>query len=449
MTYADGIAFWYGRINFEVRAAAPTDLKLERMRALLSLLGDPDRRLRVVHVTGTKGKGSTCAFVGGALREAGYRVGTFSSPHLARVEERFSVDGSDITPDELAAILGDIAPVVAQMDRLTQFPPITFFEISTAVAFLHFVRRRVELVLLEVGLGGRFDSTNVCSPLVSVITSVGLDHLAQLGPTVEAIAYQKGGIIKPRVPVVSGVEPAGPHAVIASIAAENAAPLTRLGVGVTFTRVAGVTHFRSRQKWPPVKLGLLGEHQSRNAAVAILTIERLREAGFTVPDAAVVRGFAGARWPARVEVLRRDPALVLDSAHNVPSAEALVQTLREEFPHARHKACVFAVSSDKQFPEILAVLGGFFDHFYLTAFTQSARAVSPATLAEVLREVAPHGAHTLHATPQLAAEAALAAASPGDLVGVAGSVFLAGELRDWLTLRLGKTDSPQRAQEST
>ena len=437
MTYADAISFWYGRINYEVRAAAATDLKLERMRSLLRLLGDPDRRLRVVHVTGTKGKGSTCAFVGGALREAGYRVGTFSSPHLARVEERFQVDGTDITRPELAAILGDIAPVVAQMDRLTQFPPITFFEISTAVAFLHFLRRRAEVVLLEVGLGGRFDSTNVCHPLVSVITSVGLDHLAQLGPTVEAIAFQKGGIVKPRVPVVSGVEPAGPHAVIAAIAAENAAPLTRLGVDVTFTRGAGVTHFASRQAWPPVKLGLLGEHQSRNAAVAILTIERLREAGFTVPDAAVARGFAGARWPARVEVLRVDPALVLDSAHNAPSAEALVQTLREEFPRAGRKACVFAVSSDKQYPEILAILGSYFDHFHLTAFTQSARSVPPATLAEVLTAVAPRCTFTLHATPQDAATAALAAATPGDLACVAGSVFLAGELRDWLTSRLG------------
>ena len=441
MTYADAIAFWYGRINYEVRAAAAHDLKLERMRSLLRLLGDPDRRLRVVHVTGTKGKGSTCAFLGAALQEAGYRVGTFSSPHLVRVEERFQVNGADITRDELAAILGDIAPVVAHMDRLTQFPPITFFEISTAVAFLHFVRRRVELVLLEVGLGGRFDSTNVCAPLVSVVVSVGLDHLAQLGPTVEAIAYQKAGIIKPRVPVVSGVEPAGPHAVVARIAAENAAPLTRLGVDVRFTRVGGVTRFASRQAWPPVRLGLLGEHQARNAAVAILTIERLREVGLTIPDAAVVRGFHGVRWPARIEVLRRTPTLVLDSAHNVPSAEALVQTLREEFPQAGRKSCVFAVSADKQYPEILATLGAYFDHFHLTVYTQSARSVPPARLVEVLERVAPGRTFAVHPVPQDAVRAALAAAAPDDLVCVAGSVFLAGELRDGLTAGDGATSS--------
>ena len=166
--------------------------------------------------------------------------------------------------------------------------------------------------------------------------------------------------------------------------------------------------------------------------MALLTVERLREAGFTVADAAVARGFERVRWPARVEVLRRDPILVLDSAHNVPSAEALVQTLREEFPHARRKRCVFAVSADKQFAEILAVLGGYFDDFHLTAYTQTARSVPPAQLAGLLEEVAPWRSCTVHAQPRDAAAAALAAATPGDLACVTGSVFLAGELREWL-----------------
>jgi dihydrofolate synthase/folylpolyglutamate synthase len=431
MTHAEAVAFWYGRINYEVHAAGPTDLKLERMRALLRLLGDPHRRLRVVHVTGTKGKGSTCALLAAALGAAGYRVGSFTSPHLARVEERFRVGDADITPDELAAILTDIAPAVTQLDRLTQFPPITFFEISTAVAFLHFVRRRCEVVLLEVGLGGRFDSTNVCLPLVSVITSVGLDHVAQLGHTVEAIAYQKAGIVKPRVPAVSGVTEPGPGAVVAAVARANAAPLTVLGRDATLTRSpAGDVTVTTTRRWPPLRVGLLGEHQARNAAVALMVIERLRGAGIHVPDDAVRAGFAGVQCPARVEVLRREPSVVVvDCAHNVPSAEALVRTLAEAFPGAGRKRAVVAVSADKPVRDILAALTGYFDEFALTCYTQSARSVPPARLAELLAAVAPGKPHTVHADPRAAATHALAATRPGELVCVTGSVFLAGELR--------------------
>ena len=212
MTYDEALAFWYGRINYEVRSAGPGDLKLERMRALLRLLGDPHDRVRLVHVTGTKGKGSTCAMLASVLRAAGYRVGLFTSPHLEHVEERIQVDGVPISHAELAARMEEVAAAVRQLEG--GGPPITFFEIGTALGFLHFWYRRCDIAVIEVGLGGRFDSTNVCSPLVSVITNVGLDHTAQLGKTLEEIAYQKAGIIKRGVPVVSGVTQDGPRAVI-------------------------------------------------------------------------------------------------------------------------------------------------------------------------------------------------------------------------------------------
>src|SRR4051794_29089504 len=204
MTYDDALAFWYARTNYEVRSAGPSDLKLERMRALLRRLDDPQDRVRLVHVTGTKGKGSTCAMIASVLRAAGYRVGLFTSPHLTEVEERIQVDGAPISRAELVARMEEVAPHVLEMEAEPGLPPPTFFEIGTALGFLHFVRRRCEVAVIEVGLGGRFDSTNVCRPLVSVVTNVGFDHTAQLGTTLEAIAYQKAGIIKPRVPVVSG-----------------------------------------------------------------------------------------------------------------------------------------------------------------------------------------------------------------------------------------------------
>src|SRR5262245_48191011 len=223
MTYEEALGFWYGRINYEVRAARPGDLKLERMRALLKLLGDPHDRVRLVHVTGTKGKGSTCAMLAAVVRAAGYRVGLFTSPHLEHVEERVQVDGVPISHAELAARMNEVAPAVRELER--HGAPITFFEIGTALGFLHFCYRRCDVAVIEVGLGGRFDSTNVCRPLVSVITNVGLDHTAQLGGTLEEIAYQKAGIVKRRVPVVSGVTQEGPRAVVRKAAAELNSPL--------------------------------------------------------------------------------------------------------------------------------------------------------------------------------------------------------------------------------
>src|SRR3954470_15735456 len=263
MTYEETLAFWYGRINYEVRAAGPGDLKLERMRALLRLLGDPHDRVRLVHVTGTKGKGSTAAMLAAILRAAGYRVGLFTSPHLTDVRERVQVDGQPITEAELAARMTELAPAVAAMDA-DGFPPPTFFEIGTALGFLHFAYRRCDLAVIEVGLGGRFDSTNVCRPPVSVVTSVGLDHPPQLGDTVEPVAEQKAGIIKPNVPVVSGVSEPGPRVVVRQTAADLTAPLWERGADIAYDyRPASdgspstVTLSTPRGTYGPTPLGLL------------------------------------------------------------------------------------------------------------------------------------------------------------------------------------------------
>jgi dihydrofolate synthase/folylpolyglutamate synthase len=466
MTYDDAIGFWYGRINYEVRSARPSDLKLERMRALLRRLGDPHERLRLVHVTGTKGKGSTCAMLAAVLQTAGYRVGLFTSPHLTSVEERMQVDRAPISHGELTALMGAVAPAVRALEADATYPPPTFFEIGTALGFLHFVRRRCDIAVLEVGLGGRFDSTNVCHPLVSVITNIGFDHMAQLGRTLEEIAYQKAGIIKRHVPVVSGVVQPGPREVVRRVAAEMGAPLwevmspqslpaepilvasseaaplvppsrmpsepTPPGPGGVGTCGAAPGRYAEQGMAPCVGssgLGLLGAHQRANAALACCAIERLREAGMTIPAAAVARGLAEVKWPARIELVSTGPAVVLDTAHNVPSAEALVDTLRECVPVPGRKRVVFAVSSDKQYAEILRVLAGYFDHFHLTKYGNNPRCVPPEKLAAVLRTVAPDKPFSTHATSSDALTAARAATGAGDLVCVTGSVFLAGELR--------------------
>lgn len=428
MTYAEALAFWYARINYELRAAEPGDLKLERMRALLRRVGDPHDRVRLVHVTGTKGKGSTAAMLASILRAAGYRVGLFTSPHLTDVRERVQVDGEPISEAELAARVAELAPAVAAMDA-DGFPPPTFFEVGTALGFLHFAYRRCDLAVIEVGLGGRFDSTNVCRPLVSVITSVGLDHTAQLGGTVEAIAFQKAGIVKRSVPVVSGVTEPGPRDVVRRVADELNAPLWERGEDFGFDYLPGtVTISSSRDTYGPVPLKLLGEHQAHNAALAVAAADRVRDAGMSVPPAAVTAGLAGVSWPGRVEVVSRRPAVILDTAHNVPSAEALVKTLAESLPAARRKAVVFAVSSDKPVADILRVLAGYFDHFHLTRYGINPRCVPPAEAEKLLATVAPTAQATVHPTAAAAWAAARADAGPDDLVCVTGSVFLAGEL---------------------
>src|SRR5262245_10379976 len=199
-SYADALRFWFGRVNYEQRTPQASDLKLDRMRALLGRLGDPQWRLRILHVAGSKGKGSTSAMLAAVLRRAGYRTGLFTSPHLCRVEERIQVDGQSIKPDELACHLTDIRAAVGS-GGAARMP--TFFEVATAVGFLHFMRRRVAAAVVEVGLGGRFDSTNVCLPVVSLITSISHDHTQQLGERLAQIAMEKAGIVKPRRPVVS------------------------------------------------------------------------------------------------------------------------------------------------------------------------------------------------------------------------------------------------------
>ncbi|HEX4610396.1 MAG TPA: folylpolyglutamate synthase/dihydrofolate synthase family protein [Urbifossiella sp.] len=451
MTYPEALAFWYARINYEVRAAQPDDLKLERMRALLRRVNDPHERVRLVHVTGTKGKGSTAAMLAAVLRAAGYRVGLFTSPHLTDVRERIQVDGGSISQAELAARMAELAPAVAAMDA-DGLPPPTFFEIGTALGFLHFAYRRCDVAVIEVGLGGRFDSTNVCRPLVSVVTSVGLDHTAQLGHTAEAIAYQKAGIIKPNVPVVSGVTDPGPAEVIRATAALLNAPLWERRRDFDYdyqpgaaARPPAVTVSTPRGTYGPGPLGLLGEHQAHNAALAVAAADLLRDRGLSLPPKAVAAGLAGVRWPGRVEIVSLRPAVILDTAHNVPSADALVKTLAESFPAVRRKGVVFAVSSDKPVREILRILAEYFDHFYLTRYGNNPRSVPPEDSAGLLALAAPGKAFTCFPTAVSAWAAAHAAAGPADLVCVTGSVFLAGELRARLVGTADLSESPPKS----
>jgi dihydrofolate synthase/folylpolyglutamate synthase len=440
MTYEEALAFWYGRVNYERKAPQPGDLKLDRMRALLHRLGDPHERLRTVHVAGSKGKGSTCAMLASVLRCAGYRAGLFTSPHLVDVRERIQIDGELIGRDELAALMAEVRPAAEALEA--EGEPPTFFEVGTALGFLHFLRHECDIAVIEVGLGGRFDSTNVLTPLVSVITSISLDHTQMLGDRVEQIAFEKAGIIKPGVPVVSGATDPAARAVIERVAMERGAPLIQRDVDFNFYYLvlAGAfwrqqpdllcrpVHIQFRGREWTLPQPLPGFHQGANASVAVAVIEQLRAQGWNISDPAIQAGMAAVSWPARFEIFSTQPQVVLDCAHNVASAEALVDTLRiSNLPVRRF--LIFAASSDKDVPGMFRVLAPHFERFYLTRYTSGSRAVPPEQLAAWLP---PETERVVCPTPTDAWRAACADATPETLVVIAGSVFFAGELRPLL-----------------
>jgi dihydrofolate synthase/folylpolyglutamate synthase len=448
LTADEARAFWFGRINYEQRSPKPSDLKLERMQHLLDHLGNPHRALRIVHVAGSKGKGSTSAMIASILRQAGYRTGLFTSPHLCRVEERITVDDEPISSEELTVLLNEVSRAVQALEPDDK-RAVTFFEVATALGFLHFARRQVDAAVIEVGLGGRFDSTNVCLPLVSVITSISFDHTGQLGNRLVQIAMEKAGIVKPGRPAVSGARDPEACQEIERICRARSAPLRRLGEDIHYrhepgritpeaVRLPRVQIATDRQTWPAMEIGLVGEHQAANAAVAVAAVEHLREEGFRIREESVAAGLAGLRWPARLEVLSRRPMVVLDCAHNVASAQALLDALvasfpgfapRQEMPSRRgRRLLLFAGSSDKDLAGMLRLLGRAFDHLFLTRYSNNPRSLPPDQMAAILRTVACVPFST-HPDSTEAWQATLAVARPEDLLCITGSVFLAGELR--------------------
>jgi dihydrofolate synthase/folylpolyglutamate synthase len=406
------------------------------MRALLDRHGNPQDQLRNEHVAGSKGKGSTSAMLASILGRADYPTGLFTSPHLVNVEERIQVDGTPIARQELASLMEEIC-AASRVDNLEQ--SLTFFEIATALGFLYFARRRVELAVIEVGLGGRFDSTNVCRPLLSIITSISFDHTQVLGNTLAAIAMEKAGIVKPGRPCLSGVRAPEARAVIERVCQERRAPLRQVDVDYRYDHTpAFIDGYRqrpgrvlvtARHTWPAMEVGLMGEHQAGNAALAVAAVEELREQGLSIPDQAVAHGLANVPWPARLEIMGRRPLVLLDCAHNVASAEALVKALSSSLPPripGARRFLIFAGSRDKDLAGMLRVLAPAFDHLALTRFHPSPRGVTPEELARLLP---PRTQADLFATAAVAWETIRNRAAPADLICVTGSVFLAGELR--------------------
>jgi dihydrofolate synthase/folylpolyglutamate synthase len=402
---------------------APENFDLSRVDALMSLLGSPHQAYPSIHVAGSKGKGSVSAFCASVLHAAGYRVGLYTSPHMQDFTERIQVSLQKIPPKELAALVEEIKPHVAAIPR------ITTFEIMTAIAFLYFARQEVDIAVFEVGLGGRLDATNVVTPLVSVITSLSLEHTSILGGTLAEIAGEKAGIIKEDIPVVTAPQVSEAIDVIQQTAAQHNAPLIEIGVDYHFAAMKHSLDGQSFRIWgddedqaAELEIGLLGEHQVENAAVAYAALKSLGEHGFKITTAALQLGFAGARWPGRFEILSREPFVVVDSAHNLASSQKLSRALREYFPdHAR--ILIFGCSEDKDAAGMLSELAPRAEHIIATRSLHP-RAMQPELLLEIAQQFG--RPTTLAPLIEDAIEAALDLVKPDGLILVTGSVFLAG-----------------------
>ncbi len=400
-------------------------LGLEQIRALLDLLGRPEQAFRSLVVAGTNGKGSVVAMLERALRAAGYRTGRYTSPHLVDLEERFAVDGQPIVP----SVLDAIAARIQQSSAALPHPP-SFFEATTALALEAFRDARVDVAVLEVGLGGRLDATNVAPSSAVAITQVDFDHEQYLGHTIEAIAREKAGVIKDGSLVVLAPNATAVEAVVADVCGRHGAQLVRAAERTTMMAVmidgrARLQLETPRGRYPDLRLSLRGGHQVQNALTAIRLLEELAAgATFTIPIEAVRTGVEDCVWPGRLELVASKAGhLLLDGAHNPAGARALVAYLSTTY--GRRLPMVIGVMQDKQIPAILETLAPAASHFVFTA-AATGRAASPAELEVLSSKVAPGVPASTAGDP---VEAVRQAQQLGSLVVVAGSLYLVGEIR--------------------
>ena len=443
--YRQALAFLEDRHNYERSdpQQGADDFRLDHLRSLLSRLGAPQCAAPTIHIAGSKGKGSVSSMLAAILTAAGYRTGLYSSPHLHRVEERIAVDGQICPSEEFVELVDSLRPVVEAHER-ERGCSLTYFELITALAWLHFAHRQVDAIVLETGLGGRLDSTNVCSPLLCVITSISLEHTRLLGNTLEAIAAEKAGIIKPGAAVVSSVLAPAAREVIEQTAERNESAFFQLERDYHYTYdppastepsgSCGRIDYRETGgvDWKGVRLGLLGRHQGANAATALAVVRRLQEYGWNLPEDRVREGLRTVCCPARVELLQQRPCVVLDTAHNGASITALLETLQTHFPlpPGGKRRLVFSCSQDKNAAEMLQMLSSEFDQIVLTRYLASPRTTPPPRLLAALREVAPQTSAIVCETPREAWRAVREEASEEDLICIAGSFFLAAEMRE-------------------
>jgi len=400
---------------------------LENITLLLQALGDFHRDLTVIHVGGTNGKGSVSAMMASILQEEGYRVGLYTSPHLVSFTERIRINGSEIPWDEVVKLTELLRRRIEEEDIPQRF---TFFDFTTAIAMYYFFLREVDVTILEVGLGGRLDSTNVVDPLITVITNVSRDHLQILGERIEDIAREKAGIVKQGTPLISGVTQPEVIQVLEQECEKKEAPLRLAGRDFWGERISsGALNFHGRTwRLADLRLGLAGSFQIANATVALGALESMEEAGYEVGDESIYKGLANVRWPGRLELVQQSPQILLDGAHNPAAAGALKACLEEEFDY-RRLYMVMGIMEDKEVSVIVSELAPLAD-ILIASSPHNPRSISARQLAEIAQNYCTEV--TVIEDVGEGVEYARQAAQKDDLIVVTGSFFTVGEARNYL-----------------
>lgn len=425
--YNQALDYLYSFVDYSLKHSselAKADFNLDRMFALMKSLGNPQTKYPIIHVAGTKGKGSTSALCAAGLQAAGYKTGLYTSPHLEDFVERIRINGEPISHEQMVELVEEIKPHVERIEKLTTF------EITTALAFMAFAKHGATAAVFEVGLGGRLDATNVVMPKVSVITSLSYDHMAVLGDTLTLIAGEKAGIIKPGVPVVSSPQKEEALQVLRRVAGEQNSDITLVGRDVEFERIgSSLEEQKLRIQNLEFRIPLLGVHQIENAATAYAA---LKASGIPITDEQIQTGFSQVQWRARFEVARLEPPVIFDSAHNQDSFEKLRETLDEYFP-GKKVYLIFGASEDKNIPGMFAEMKPKIQKIIIT------RADHPRALSveQISRLADQAGAEWEAVVPVKDAlrRALELSAKDGSIVLSAGSMFVTAEvMREWKLL---------------
>jgi len=397
---------------------------LSKTSNLLKAFGEPHRGRQYIHIAGTNGKGSVGAMLESVLMKSGRKVGFFTSPHLVSFTERFRLNKANIDRNQAAALINEVYEAADK----NELP--TFFEITTAMALIYFARSKADIGIMEVGMGGRLDATNVITPLVSVITNIGMDHSQYLGQTILDIAKEKAGIIKPGIDVVTGVNQLSVRQLLDSRCREKGAPLWRLGHDARYRRSASglFSYYGIRENYTDLALGLKGRFQYRNAALCLLVLEILKEKGITVSEEDIRLGLLDPFWPGRFEVVSSRPTIVLDGAHNIAAMRSLADSIKREFDF-KDLVLVLGIMADKDIPHIMRQIVPLADRI---VFTRPAyyRAAEPQRLLQVAQEFGWSG--EVCSPLSAAIEKAKNLADERDLILVTGSLFTVGEAKSYL-----------------